>query len=196
MPKSQDSVMSKCGGVDRRCQRAGPFLVSDTLHAPGTRLAHHDHEEACLHVVISGQYQESTRDTQLSAVAGDTLLKGPGLEHWNDFGPLGARTIRVRFKPDALGSIDSTMPSSLVHRSDPGVASMVPLILRELREQRPSPTTTLQGLCLALLGVMAGPARRQVPLVERASAMLAARSREPIECHAGFDQSAQAHPRI
>lgn len=72
--------------------------VGLVIHAAGQRTPRHDHDRACLHVVLRGLYVEHSPAGTTVAGPGDVVAKGPGVEHWNRFGVVGAESLRFELE--------------------------------------------------------------------------------------------------
>ena len=95
-------------GVELGHAHTGGSRVGLVRHAAGLRVPRHDHDRACLHVVLRGVYVECSEDRVVAACAGDLVAKPPGAAHENRFGTYGAESLRFE-----LGGDDLRMPAPL-----------------------------------------------------------------------------------
>ena len=87
---------NESSGTTHRERWFDGFCVSEVTHRAGLELPRHEHEHACLHVVLTGCYQETTGAGEAALEAGHSLWKPAGWRHANHF-VAGARTLRVEF---------------------------------------------------------------------------------------------------
>ncbi|HEX8875288.1 MAG TPA: AraC family transcriptional regulator [Phycisphaerales bacterium] len=142
----QDRMRLSCGG----------FVVSDSTHSPGTRLAPHRHPFACVHVALDGCYAEVVEGTPVRLSPGVALVKRPGVEHSNDFGNLGARTLRVEIHR-AIGDIDRSLRRSrraAMTLDSPAIRALAFRLRGRLADSRPSRELAAEGLCLELVAAL------------------------------------------
>jgi len=69
---------------------AGPFAIVGTEHAPGLRLARHDHESATIVVVRDGEFDETVGTRSFQCGPGTILIKPGGAHHSNAYGAIGS----------------------------------------------------------------------------------------------------------
>lgn len=85
------------GGLTRvhpeREHRAGGTRILESSYPGGLRLDRHRHDRASLTLVLAGTLEERTEHGTHRAGPGSVVLKPPGTEHANRFGPSGARTL-------------------------------------------------------------------------------------------------------
>lgn len=75
----------------------GPFQVRRIDYPPGLRQATHSHQGASITLLLSGHIRESTRAAEETGSALSVVAKPPGVEHADEIGPGGARTLQVAF---------------------------------------------------------------------------------------------------
>lgn len=80
--------------------RAGPFWIRRVDYPPGLRLALHSHDAVSMTVLLAGDIYETTRAGEATGSALSMVVKPAGLEHANQVGPRGARTVQVAFLPE------------------------------------------------------------------------------------------------
>src|SRR6516164_3083032 len=94
---------------------AGSFLLAETVHPPGCKLAQHSHARANLVVVLEGQFIETRGGRSFECGAHSGLFKTPGELHSSVYGTKGARCLLIE--------IDDRRSSALA--ADPGVLERV-----------------------------------------------------------------------
>ncbi|MFN9969191.1 MAG: AraC family ligand binding domain-containing protein, partial [Phycisphaerae bacterium] len=142
----EDGLRLCCGG----------FIVSDSKHRHGTRLAPHRHPFACVHFAIAGCYEEIVDGSPVRLRPGETLVKRAGVEHSNDFGTAGARTLRVEIHRD-IGDLDRTLRASrrvAVTRDTPELRALAARLRGRLGETRRTRELAAEGLCLQLVAAL------------------------------------------
>src|SRR5262245_25487799 len=65
---------------------AGSFLLTETMHPPGRKLARHRHARANLVVVLQGHFTETCAGGSFECGPHSVLLKPPGEPHSNVYG--------------------------------------------------------------------------------------------------------------
>lgn len=143
--------MRSCFGIQTRTLRTGPVLVSETDHRPGLRTPAHSHDFACVHLVLEGCYQESTRRGETRAEPGSVVFKPAGQEHWNAFSAAGARSLRMQVEPGALGRLDRFLPGRLVVLQDPRLGLIAGRLRCELRGEDELTDVAAESLVMELL---------------------------------------------
>jgi AraC-like DNA-binding protein/mannose-6-phosphate isomerase-like protein (cupin superfamily) len=142
----EDGVRLCCGG----------FVVSDSKHRHGTRLAPHRHPFACVHFALEGCYEEVVDGSPVRLRPGETLVKRAGVEHSNDFGTAGARTLRVEIHRD-VGDLDRLLRASrraAVTRDTPELRVLAARLRGRLGETRRTRELAAEGLCLQLVATL------------------------------------------
>lgn len=146
--------MVQCLGHNLQVIDAGPFRVSETVHAPDLVLPLHEHSSACIHCILEGLYVESVRNETFRFARRHLLFKPAGLSHCNRFEKSGARSLRVEFSPDRLEAVDLDLPSRLISRSSPAACELAGRILSELRYPDAHTPMVVEGQCLELLALV------------------------------------------
>lgn len=80
--------------------RAGPFWIRCIDYPPGLRQPQHSHDAFSMTVLLAGDIHETTRVGEAIGSALSVVVKPAGLEHANEVGPRGARTVQVAFLPE------------------------------------------------------------------------------------------------
>jgi AraC-like DNA-binding protein len=159
-----DGLVGGSWGEQRGLRRAGPFVLSETRHARGLRIARHDHERASINLVLTGAYQETCRDVSAAHAPGAVIVKPPGEHHANDFAYGRARCILVEIGEEAFEGLG---PLARVFNR-PGCTQTLetlPLgrhIARELRDQDDLSDLALVAVLTQLLVDLSREERRVV----------------------------------
>lgn len=79
-------------GLARRC---GPFQVREIGYSAGFRQGRHAHALASVTLVLSGSIRETASSREEVGSALSVVVKPAGVEHADEVGPRGARTLQV-----------------------------------------------------------------------------------------------------
>lgn len=75
--------------------------IREVTYPPGRRQPTHAHAETSITLVFQGSLQEQVERSREQAGPLSLVVKPSGTPHSNHFGPAGARTLQLSFKPDA-----------------------------------------------------------------------------------------------
>ncbi len=157
--------MTTCYGQNPHGLVAGPFFVSETVHRPGLVLQKHEHATYCFHSVLKGEYSETTSRQEVHIDPRQSLLKPPEIPHWNRFGKLGSRTLRIEFQQGDPRFSTLSHLDALIATTNPIAFDLAQRMLWEIRTPDPLTTMVVEGLCLELMTLMlrdaVRPARRE-----------------------------------
>jgi AraC family transcriptional regulator len=78
------------------------LYISEQTYAPGLKQARHAHADMTVTLVLRGSLQERVGSHQEIARPLSVVIKPTDIEHANEFGPSGARTLQIR-----VGSAES-----------------------------------------------------------------------------------------
>lgn len=78
-------------------RRVGPFMIREVGYAPGLRQPKHVHAEMGVTLVVRGTIREVACGREEIATALSVVVKPPHVEHADEIGPLGARTLQILF---------------------------------------------------------------------------------------------------
>lgn len=73
----------------------GPYTVREVCYAPGLLQPRHTHSGWSVTLVVSGDIRETAGSREAFGSALSVSVKPPGVEHADEFGPRGARTLQV-----------------------------------------------------------------------------------------------------
>lgn len=89
---------------------AGAFRIRVIDYPPGFRQEPHHHDCHGVTLVLSGRIRESARRTDEIGSPLSVVVKPAGLEHSNEVGPAGSRTLQVAFDSSPVESDDAGLP--------------------------------------------------------------------------------------
>jgi len=92
----------------------GPYRVREVAYPPDHRQDDHAHARAGLTLVMAGSLREAAGRCLQTAGPLSVVIKAPGVEHRDAYGPDGAHTLQVVFDPEEVlgpASADVRMPS-------------------------------------------------------------------------------------
>jgi AraC family transcriptional regulator len=89
----------------RQAISCGPFRAREIAYAPGLRQRQHSHPLTGVTLVLAGAIRESASSREEVGSALSVVVKPAGLEHADDVGPHGARTLQLAFDPSSLGDL-------------------------------------------------------------------------------------------
>jgi AraC family transcriptional regulator len=87
--------------------QAGPFSIRRIDYPPGLRQPRHSHEAGSLTVLLAGEIRETTRAGEAIGSALSVVVKPAGVEHADEVGPRGARTVQVAIVPEVAQELAS-----------------------------------------------------------------------------------------
>lgn len=150
-----------CFGSHEALLRGDHTMVTETRHRSLLRTPAHDHEVSCLHYVVDGVYEESTRDGTHRLEPGWFLFKPAGEVHWNEFHAGGARTLRVELEPDAVPGLARNLPAKLTVLRSPLLSDLALRIRSELAAVDDLSATMTEALAIEILAGVARQANRR-----------------------------------
>lgn len=160
MPRSEDVVVESS-------VREGPFRVRQVAYPPGHRQPPHAHPFASVTLVLSGSLRERASRREEVATPLSVVAKPPGVEHADEFGPDGARTLQISFEPAAVASREGKGCFPLAWRWLHGAAVARPLleVWRALRSGESCSSEMIGERARSALGGVAedGPAAADPP---------------------------------
>jgi AraC family transcriptional regulator len=144
----------------------GGFVVSEVAFPPALSLPRHEHDRACLTVMLDGVFSEHIAGRERACVRGSILAKPPHEPHSDRFGASGSRHLII--EPDdrrfealcALGSLFR----GITHSRDMLAAARGSRLAEELDTPDALTPLSIEGLTLELL---AGLSRARDPVDAR-----------------------------
>lgn len=131
--------------------------VSSIRFPPRRRLGRHEHERACLSVLLDGRFDEVVSGRTLSCQHGSVLTKPAGEPHSDCFGVEGSCQIVIEPQPgrvDALEPVAQLFGEVACFRH-PGAAHFAARIAHELHARDAWAPMAIEGLVLELLAATA-----------------------------------------
>lgn len=164
-------VNASCFGSQERSLQCERLQVSETRHATGMKTPAHVHDALCLHFVLDGAYEESTRAGRHRLARGSLLYKPPETVHWNHF-ESGAVTLRIELLPAAVPALLGSLPGRVAAFDEPYLGHVAGRAHRELRIQDELSPLVLESVGLELLARIARTPdnRATAPSMARAAA--------------------------
>lgn len=84
---------------------AGPFTIRRIAYPAGQRQPPHSHAITSVTLILSGAIRESAGAGEETGESLSVVVKPAGVEHADEMGPRGARTLQVAIEPDAAAEI-------------------------------------------------------------------------------------------
>ena len=91
-----------------RASTAGPFSIREIAYAPGLRQPRHAHDYMGITIVLGGTIRENVGPREAVGGALSVVVKPVGVEHANEVGRGGARTLQVAFDPAVVAQLGAT----------------------------------------------------------------------------------------
>lgn len=88
-----------------RSLTAGPYSVREMAYTAGLRQSRHAHDHMGVTLVIAGSIRECAGSGEEFGTALSVVVKPAGVEHTDDVGPHGARTLQIAFDPVMTGAL-------------------------------------------------------------------------------------------
>lgn len=161
-----------CFGSHSAVIRAERVFLSETTHAPSLRTPAHSHPFFCLHFVLRGVYEESTKQGSHHVEPGRLLFKPPGEVHWNDFRSVGAVTMRFELEEAADPALAEALPARVETLHAPHLVHLASRAHGELARRDGLSPLIAESIALELFGAVA---RMSVPSSPGRSSSLARR---------------------
>lgn len=162
-----------------RRSEAGPFILTETTHAPNRALPRHCHERANVAFVLSGSFTESVDRRSFECGPNSLIIKAPGEAHANRYGSAGMRCLLIEVEdrvPASSRSVRRAFERTEHVRGGP-LASLAMRAYREFRIQDEVSALAIEGLMLEWIAeasrrTTARAERRLPPWLERATEIL------------------------
>jgi hypothetical protein len=88
-----------------RTMQVGDFVLMETIHPPGLRLARHEHRDASLNLVLTGSFVESFARRSYSCDPWTVSYKPQGESHSNRYNQVTSRSVLVAFQSPAISRL-------------------------------------------------------------------------------------------
>lgn len=86
-------------------RRAGPFHIRRIDYPPGLRQPPHSHGATSMTLILAGDIRETKPSGEATGSALSVVVKPPGVEHADDVGPQGARTLQIAFHSEIVDEL-------------------------------------------------------------------------------------------
>src|SRR6185295_4325147 len=82
------------GAITNRCQ-INSFVFTETVYAPGYKIANHFHTDACFYIVLEGMCTEAFGTTSIESQPHSLLFRPAGETHSNQIGHTTTRCFLI-----------------------------------------------------------------------------------------------------
>ena len=130
------------------------LALHDLSYSPGATLPRHHHGPATLSLILEGEQRETIGRRSYQCPRNSAVLKGGGIEHANQVGPLRTRGLFVELSLETESRLADEKGGGLgaVCFTDGVTRHLVERIAREIRLQWPGAPLVVEGLIFELLG--------------------------------------------
>jgi AraC family transcriptional regulator len=145
------------GVSESRSLEVDGLRVTDSAFPALLTLAPHEHERACVSVILEGSFTETFGGHSYACPASSVLTKPPGERHHDRFDRVGARNLIIEpANPlwEQLGR-SARLFEGIGHARDKGVGAIGWRVARELRDRDGVSPLAIEGLVLELLAMAA-----------------------------------------
>jgi AraC family transcriptional regulator len=156
------------GTAAARSAQLDGISISLLEFAPGTSIAPHEHERACLAVTLDGSFETALRRRSYACARGSVHIEPSAERHHNRFDAAGARVLVLNVDEvwldrlgEARGAVDAVR-----HYRDRRIVELAMRAAHELAAPECATKVALQGLSLEMLAWAARP-HGNVPGLER-----------------------------
>lgn len=142
---------------------AGPFTVREIVYPAGLRQPRHAHDYMGVTLVLAGSIRESAGSREEQGDALSLVVKPAGVEHADEVGGRGARTLQIAFDAGVADSFDvaTGLDAWRWQHADAGTASMLALL--RLTRACAVPADLEEGVVDALAGLASRGRRMREP---------------------------------
>lgn len=130
------------------------LTLTETLHAPSSRMPAHVHDAASICLTLTGQGVEIIDGIRVVTEPGCVLMRGPHLMHANQYGPSSHHGFMIELEERWLNTCRHFLRVFEGHRHFPGglVSALALRIYRESRVKDSVAPIIVEGLMLEMLG--------------------------------------------
>ena len=130
------------------------LTLTETLHAPGSRIPDHVHDTASICVTLSGQCLEVIDGVRVTTQPGGVLMRGGGIKHSDHYGPLPHRGFMIELENKWLQTCRhfGQLFEGYRYFSRGPVSALILRIYREARIKDTVAPVIVEGLMLEMLG--------------------------------------------
>jgi AraC family transcriptional regulator len=134
--------------------RLSALTLTETLHAPGSRIPSHIHDTPSICLTLAGEAVEIVDDTRIVARPGGVIMRGARVKHANEFGAVPHRSFMIELDKKWLGTCRHLLRLFEGYQYFPS-GPVSALALRICHESRVKDTVApiiVEGLMLEMLG--------------------------------------------
>ena len=153
-PEKLESYTKDCGRAELNCLKLSALTLTETLHAPGSRIPPHTHNAASICLTLAGEGVEIVDGVRIVAQPGAVILRGPGIKHSNQFGTAPHRSFMIELEEKWLETCRHFMRlfEGYQHFPRGPVPELALRICRESKVKDSLAPVIVEGLMLELLG--------------------------------------------
>lgn len=133
---------------------AESFIITESIHAPNSKLALHDHESSNLVWILSGSCVESTASKTHECFPQSVIIKPAGAHHRNEYFSAGAHCLsfEIRNQGNDEREIFGELFSDISVIRVSGELLLIKQIFKEISAPNDLSKITIEGLFQELLG--------------------------------------------
>jgi AraC family transcriptional regulator len=130
------------------------LTLTETLHAPSSRIPAHAHDAASICLTLTGQGVEIIDGARVVTGPGCVLMRGPSMMHADQYGAIPHRGFMIELEKEWLETCRQFLRVFERHRHFPGglVSALALRIYRESRVKDSVAPIIVEGLMLEMLG--------------------------------------------
>lgn len=130
------------------------LTLTETLHAPSSRMPAHVHDAASICLTLTGQGIEIIDGARIVTEPGCVLMRGPNMIHADQYGAIPHRGFMIELEQEWLNTCRHFLKVFERHRHFPGglVSALALRIYRESRVKDSIAPIIVEGLMLEMLG--------------------------------------------
>ena len=135
-------------------RKLSALTLTETLHAPGSRIPNHTHDAASICLTLTGQGTEIINGCRINAEPGCVIIRAPALVHSDHYGSVPHRGFMIELENKWLESCRDFLRVFEGYRYFAGgpLPALVLRIYRESRIKDGLAPVIIEGLMLELLG--------------------------------------------
>lgn len=130
------------------------LTLTETVHAPGSRIPPHVHDAATICVALTGQGVEVVGGVRVITQPGSVIMRGPKIVHSDEYGVVPQRAFMIELEEKWLQSCQHIFRLFEGHRhfANGPVSALALRIYRESRVRDGVASVIVEGLMLEMLG--------------------------------------------
>ena len=155
-----EAYTKECNSADRNDReelnklKLSGLTLTETLHAPSSRMPAHVHDAASICLTLTGQGVEIIEGARVVTEPGCVLMRGPNMMHADQYGAIPHRGFMIELEQKWLNTCSHFLRVFERHRHFPGglVSALTLRIYRESRVKDSVAPVIVEGLMLEMLG--------------------------------------------